>query len=88
MTRSCRFFIPLSHRFAILTKNNTDKMPEDETLQPNHDESESEDEEDVVEAIPKIDIDPTTLTPLSPEVISKQVRMSSEITSRDCLTFG
>ena len=69
--------------------NNTDTMPEDETLQHSHDESESEDEEeDVVEAIPKFDIDPTTLTPLSPEVISKQVRMSSQITGCDCLTFG
>ena len=72
-----------------MTKNNTDTMPGDETLQHNHDESESEDEEeDVVEAIPKIDIDPATLTPLSPEVISKQVRVSSQITSRNCLTFG
>jgi len=51
-------------------------MPGDETLQQNHDESESEEEDDVVEAIPKIDIDPSTLTPLSPEVISKQVRVS------------
>jgi translation initiation factor 2 subunit 3 len=49
-------------------------MPGDETLQ-RHDDSESEGEEDALEAIPKleIDIDPSTLTPLSPEVISKQV---------------
>ena len=52
-------------------------MPGDETLQQNHDESESEEEEeDDVETIPKVAIDPSTLTPLSPEVISKQVRMS------------
>lgn len=50
-------------------------MPGDETLQPTHDESESEEEDEAVEAvIPKIEIDPSTLTPLSPEVISKQVR--------------
>jgi translation initiation factor 2 subunit 3 len=47
-------------------------MPGDETLQ-RHDDSESEGEEDALEAIPQSDIDPSTLTPLSPEVISKQV---------------
>jgi translation initiation factor 2 subunit 3 len=50
-------------------------MPGDETLQQNHDDSDSEDEDDAVDAIPKVDIDPSTLTPLSPEVISKQVRI-------------
>lgn len=50
-------------------------MPEEETLQPTHDESESEEEDEGAEAVvPKIDIDPSTLTPLSPEVISKQAR--------------
>jgi translation initiation factor 2 subunit 3 len=50
-------------------------MPGDETLQKSHDDSESEEEEDdVLEAVPKVEIDPSTLTPLSPEVISKQVR--------------
>lgn len=49
-------------------------MPGDETLQKHHDESESESEdEEVVENIPKIEVDVTKLTPLSPEVISKQV---------------
>ena len=48
-------------------------MVGDETLQQPHDESDSEAEEDAAEVIPKIDIDPSTLTPLSPEVISKQV---------------
>lgn len=49
-------------------------MPGDETLQnrPTGDESESEDEDEAV--IPHVDIDITKLTPLSPEVISKQVR--------------
>jgi translation initiation factor 2 subunit 3 len=51
-------------------------MPGDETLQENHDESESEEEDDGVEETPKIDIDVSTLTPLSPEVISKQVGLS------------
>jgi len=64
-------------------------MSGDETLQQNHDESESEEEEEeeVVEVIPKIDIDPATLTPLSPEIISKQVSLLSQIASRNCLIF-
>lgn len=41
-----------------------------ETLQKQHDESESESEEE----IQTVTIDATKLTPLSPEVISKQVR--------------
>lgn len=50
-------------------------MPGDETLQHREDDSDSEEEEeDEIEQIPVIEIDPTTLTPLSPEVISKQVR--------------
>ncbi len=52
-------------------------MAEDETLQKRQDDSDSEGEEDddiVVETVPKIDIDTSKLTPLSPEVISKQVR--------------
>lgn len=48
-------------------------MPGDETLQK-HDGSDSEGEEsDEEEAIPQVEIDPSKLTPLSPEVISKQV---------------
>ena len=52
-------------------------MPGDETLTKRAaDDEDSEDEdEDVVESIPTIDIDVTKLTPLSPEVISKQVRV-------------
>ena len=50
-------------------------MPGDETLKPTHDESESEEEETEADVIPKVDIDPSALTPLSPEVISKQVRI-------------
>jgi len=51
-------------------------MPGDETLQHREDDSDSEEEEDEdeIEQFPVIEIDPTTLTPLSPEVISKQVR--------------
>ena len=49
-------------------------MPGDETRQIHSDESESEEEEEEEpEPIPVIAVDPTTLTPLSPEVISKQV---------------
>jgi hypothetical protein len=47
-------------------------MPGDEKLRKDHEESDS-DEEEVVETIPQIDIDVSKLTPLSPEVISKQV---------------
>ncbi|KAH0834185.1 hypothetical protein J3R83DRAFT_11497 [Lanmaoa asiatica] len=47
-------------------------MSDEETLQKRHDESDSEDSDDDVEDVPKIDVDPSTLTPLSPEVISKQ----------------
>ncbi|KAI6143440.1 elongation factor Tu GTP binding domain-containing protein [Pisolithus tinctorius] len=54
-------------------------MSDEETLQKRHDDSESEDSEDEVEDIPQIDVDPSTLTPLSPEVISKQVRLMSTI---------
>jgi len=55
-------------------------MPGDETLQKqaHNEDSESEDE-DEVDAVPTVDIDPTKLTPLSPEVISKQVRLLSII---------
>ena len=49
-------------------------MPGDETRQKIHDESDSEsEEEDVLDNIPKVEVDVTKLTPLSPEVISKQV---------------
>jgi translation initiation factor 2 subunit 3 len=47
-------------------------MPGDESLRKDHDESDS-DEEEEPDVIPKIDIDVSKLTPLSPEVISKQV---------------
>ena len=50
-------------------------MPGDETLQKREEDSDSEEEEDdKIEDIPVVEVDPTTLTPLSPEVISKQVR--------------
>ncbi|KAF9258942.1 hypothetical protein L218DRAFT_990341 [Marasmius fiardii PR-910] len=50
-------------------------MPGDETLQKNHGDSgsESEDEEDVA---PQVEVDTSTLTPLSPEVISKQATIN------------
>ena len=52
-------------------------MAGDETLQKHHEESGSEsEEEEVVENIPKIEVDVTKLTPLSPEVISKQVSIN------------
>ena len=51
-------------------------MPGDETLQKHEEDSESEEEDDeIIDDIPVVEIDQTTLTPLSPEVISKQVRL-------------
>lgn len=49
-----------------------------ETRQEPHDNSDSE-EESEDEEIQTVTIDPTKLTPLSPEVISKQVRVSESI---------
>jgi hypothetical protein len=41
-----------------------------------HEDSDSDsDEEEIVPVFPKIEIDPSKLTPLSPEVISKQVSL-------------
>jgi hypothetical protein len=56
-------------------------MPGDETLKKHEEESESEEEEEeeIIDDIPVVEIDPTTLTPLSPEVISKQVRRSTPL---------
>ncbi len=49
-------------------------MPGDETLQKHQEDSDSDaEDDDVADAIPKIEVDPSKLTPLSPEVISKQV---------------
>jgi hypothetical protein len=47
-------------------------MPGDEKLSKDHEES-SSDEEEEVETVPNVDLDLSKLTPLSPEVISKQV---------------
>jgi len=51
-------------------------MPTDKESRKHHDESDSEEEEEV-EIVPNLDIDVTKLTPLSPEVISKQVSPGS-----------
>ena len=48
-------------------------MPGDETLQKRSEDSDSE-EENGEDDVPKLNIDVSKLTPLSPEVISKQVR--------------
>jgi translation initiation factor 2 subunit 3 len=50
-------------------------MSGDDLPKKRHDESESEDDE-AVEELPKLDIDFSKLNPLSPEVISKQVRLA------------
>lgn len=54
-------------------------MAHEETRQKHHDDVDSDAEDDIEEeeeeeSIPQVEIDATTLTPLSPEVISKQVR--------------
>jgi translation initiation factor 2 subunit 3 len=52
-----------------------EKMPADEKFKNIDSESESEsDGEEEIDVIPNIEVDPSKLTPLSPEVISKQVR--------------
>ena len=51
-------------------------MAGDETRRKTRDDSDSEDESED-EQIVKVDIDPSKLTPLSPEVISKQVSLPS-----------
>ena len=56
--------------------NHFSNMPTDEKSRKHHDESDSEEEEEV-ETFPKVDIDVSKLTPLSPEVISKQVSPGS-----------
>ena len=62
-------------------------MPGDDKLRKDHEESDSEEEEEEeeeVETVAKVDIDVSKLTPLSPEVISKQV---SADRSRFSLSF-
>jgi len=60
-------------------------MPGDDKLRKDHEESDSEEEEEEeVETVAKIDVDVSKLTPLSPEVISKQV---SADRSRFSLSF-
>ena len=56
-----------------------------ETRQKPHDDSESEAEEEEEEEtkIKTVEIDPSTLTPLSPEVISKQVSTCTETCIND-----
>lgn len=52
-------------------------MSGDETRQKRDVESESEDEAE--DHVPKVEVDATKLTPLSPEVISKQVHFMNII---------
>ncbi|EEB93747.1 hypothetical protein MPER_07559, partial [Moniliophthora perniciosa FA553] len=58
-------------------------MSGDETLQKHQAHSDSESEEEA-EAIPMVEVDASTLTPLSPEVISKQatINLGSRMTTR------
>lgn len=71
MTRGCdtRAFIFPSTCVPLARHD----MPGDETAQKRDAESDSENEEGD-DDVPKLNIDVTKLTPLSPEVISKQVR--------------
>lgn len=55
-------------------------MAGDETLQKRLDDSDSDaEDDDVADDIPKVEIDPSKLTPLSPEVISKQASLQKQI---------
>jgi translation initiation factor 2 subunit 3 len=47
----------------------------EERLEKNGHESGDEDSDDEIEDIPLVEVDVTNLNPLSPEVISKQVRL-------------
>ena len=49
-------------------------MPGDEKFKKFDSDSESESDEEEIDVIPKVEVDTSKLTPLSPEVISKQVR--------------
>jgi translation initiation factor 2 subunit 3 len=49
-------------------------MPGDEKFKKIDSESESESDDDEIDVVPTVEVDPSKLTPLSPEVISKQVR--------------
>lgn len=74
---SCTHSLSSSPRSRIpRTPRTRRKMPGDETRRKPHEDSDSEEESDT-EAIVSVDIDPSKLTPLSPEVISKQVRSST-----------
>lgn len=61
-------------------------MPGDETRQHHSDESDSEVEEE--EEIPLVEVDVTKLTALSPEVISKQVRLLELAWERPLIDYG
>jgi hypothetical protein len=65
-------------------RNQLFNMPGDEKLRKDHEESDSEEEEEV-EIAPMVDIDVSKLTPLSPEVISKQVSADRSRISRSFL---
>ncbi|KAG1717318.1 hypothetical protein EDD22DRAFT_993670 [Suillus occidentalis] len=62
-------------------------MSDEETLQKHHEGSDSEEEEEQLDDISKIDIDITKLTPLSVEVISKQPQLDTTIRV-GLITFG
>lgn len=54
-------------------------MPGDETLNKSDESASESEEEEEIDHIPKVEVDPSKLTPLSPEVISKQVRQPSKL---------
>lgn len=54
-------------------------MPGDETRKMVESDLDSDSGSEDEEIIPKVEIDPSKLTPLSPEVISKQVRFKKPL---------
>ena len=66
-----------SHRVSEhcpILNTSTKKMPGNEKFKKFDSDSESESDEEEIDVIPKVEVDTSKLTPLSPEVISKQVR--------------
>jgi len=75
--KNSQFRYPPYSSLATSSPKKLQNMSGGETLQKQHADSDSDtEEEDVVETIQKVEIDPSKLTPLSPEVISKQVNIA------------
>lgn len=88
-TKACLWRLAQSYTtfFAFLMTSDQHPPP-DQHHSGSEDSEDEEDEEDEWDKIPKIDIDLTKLTPLSPEVISKQVHTSRSVLEFIMLTLS